>query len=148
VKLHRRHRDPKVAWLLEHPWWGQLSTHDLIRMACLGHRRDVPEAHVLMLAGERGIDVALIIEGEVVVQRGGRILAWLGAGDIVGELALLDGMPRNADVRTASKVQLLVFDEHELRAVLEAIAPLRERVLELAARHRGTPIAEVVGSES
>jgi CRP-like cAMP-binding protein len=91
-----------------------------------------------MAAGERGHEAALIIDGEVLVTRGGEHV-WLGAGDIVGELALLDAAPRTADVRAASDVQLLILSEEGLRVALGEIAPLRERVLELAERHRPAP---------
>jgi hypothetical protein len=36
----RRSRDPKLAWLAAHPWWGELSDDDLARIASLGERRD------------------------------------------------------------------------------------------------------------
>lgn len=85
----------------------------------------------------------MIIDGEVVVSRFGQLLAWLGPGEIGwGELSALDGVPRNADVRTSSDVQLLVFTATGLRTALEDVAPLRARVMELATRHRGGPTPE------
>jgi CRP/FNR family transcriptional regulator, cyclic AMP receptor protein len=138
ARRRRRSRDPKLEWLAEHPWWGELSDDDLARIASLGERRDHQEGRLLMSAGERGHEAALIIDGEVLVTRGGGHV-WLGAGDIVGELALLDGAPRTADVRAASDVQLLILSEEGLRVALGEIAPLRERVLELASRHRRVP---------
>jgi CRP/FNR family transcriptional regulator, cyclic AMP receptor protein len=137
VPLRRRHRDPKLAWLADHRWWGELSEDDLAKLSVLGDRLDVPSGRLLMHHGERGLEAALIIDGEVVVSRGREVIAWLGPGEIVGELAVLDDAPRNADVRTASDVQLLVLRDADLRTALEDIASLRERVLELAARHRG-----------
>lgn len=142
MALRRRHRDKGIAWLADHPWWGALDDDDLGRIAALGERLDLPSGRLLMNRGDRGIEAALIIDGEVVVTRGGTVLAWLGAGEIVGELSILDDAPRNADVRTASDVRLLVLKEDDLRTALEEIAPLRERVLELAAAHRGAPAAE------
>jgi CRP/FNR family transcriptional regulator, cyclic AMP receptor protein len=142
MSLRRRSRDPKVAWLAEHPWWGAFTEEDLARLAALGDRLDLPADRLLMHRGDRGIEAALIIDGEVVVSRGSEILAWLGPGEIVGELSILDDAPRNADVRTASDVQLLVFRDSELKTALEEVAPLRDRVLELAARHRGEPSPE------
>jgi CRP/FNR family transcriptional regulator, cyclic AMP receptor protein len=135
----RGSRDPKVAWLAQHPWWGELSEDELLRLASLGERRDLAADRLIMLQGERGVDAALIVEGEVTVTRAGAVVAWLGPGEIVGELSLLDHVPRTASVRTASEVQLLVLRADDLQAALAEIAPLRERVLALASEHRGPP---------
>jgi CRP/FNR family transcriptional regulator, cyclic AMP receptor protein len=134
----RGSRDPKVAWLSEHPWWGELDEDELRRLASLGERRDLAADRLIMLQGERGVEAALIVEGEVAVTRPGEVVAWLGPGEIVGELSLLDHVPRNASVRTASEVQLLVLLADDLEAALESIAPLRERVVALAAEHRAS----------
>jgi CRP-like cAMP-binding protein len=64
-------------------------------------------------------------------------VAWVGPGEIVGEVSLLDHVPRNADVRTASAVQLLVLQAPDLEVALAEIEPMRAHVTEAAARHRG-----------
>ena len=137
MDIRRRKRDPKVAWLAAHPWWGELTEDEVQRLAALGERLDLPSGRLLMHRGQRGIEAALIIEGEVVVTRSGTVVAWLGPGEIVGELAVLDDVPRNADVRTSSDVQLLILDGAALATVLAELEPLRQRVLDLAKRHRG-----------
>jgi CRP/FNR family transcriptional regulator, cyclic AMP receptor protein len=132
-----RHRDAKVAWLAAHPWWGELADDEIARIAALGDRLDLPSGRLLMHRGEPGVEAAMIIDGEVVVSRFGQVLAWLGPGEIVGELSVLDGVPRNADVRTASEVELLVFRAAELQTAMEEVDPLRARVMALAVAHRG-----------
>jgi CRP/FNR family transcriptional regulator, cyclic AMP receptor protein len=141
----RGSRDPKIAWLAEHPWWGELSEDELQRLASLGERQDLAADRLIMLQGERGVEAALIIEGEVAVTRPGEVVAWLGPGEIVGELSLLDHVPRNASVRTASDVQLLVLRADDLQAALAEIAPLRDRVLALASEHRGSRQTDPAG---
>jgi CRP/FNR family transcriptional regulator, cyclic AMP receptor protein len=137
MQLRRRQGDAKTAWLTDHPWWGELSEDDLARIAALGDRLDLPAGRLLMHRGQPGVEAAMIIAGEVVVSRFGQVIAWLGPGEIVGELSVLDGVPRNADVRTSSDVQLLVFNATGLHTALAEVAPLRARVMDLAARHRG-----------
>jgi CRP-like cAMP-binding protein len=144
MRLRRQHHDEQLEWLAGHPLWSSLSRDELSRIAALGVRRQVPTGHVLMVRGEQGHEAALIVDGEVAVMYGGQVKAWLGAGDLVGELSLLDGAPRNADVRTASDVELLVLDEDGLRAALDDIAPLRERVTAIAAQRRPRPAPPVV----
>lgn len=69
----------------------------------------------------------------------GEVVAWLGPGQILGVLSILDDVRRNASVRNASDVQLLVLRDRDLRSAIAEIAPLRARVMELAAQHRGEP---------
>jgi CRP/FNR family transcriptional regulator, cyclic AMP receptor protein len=137
MQLRRRPGDAKTAWLADHPWWGELSADDLARIAALGDRLDLPAGRLLMHRGQPGVEAAMIVDGEVVVSRFGQVIAWLGPGEIVGELSVLDGVPRNADVRTSSDVQLLVFNASGLKEALDEVAPLRTRVMQLAAQHRG-----------
>ena len=48
--------------------------------------------------GERGADAFVILSGYARVVRDGRDVARLGAGQFFGEVAMLDGRPRTADV--------------------------------------------------
>jgi CRP/FNR family transcriptional regulator, cyclic AMP receptor protein len=59
--------------------------------------------NALFLAGDSGDDCYRIVDGllkvTMVSHSGGeRILAFVGRGDIVGELSLIDGLPRSASV--------------------------------------------------
>jgi CRP/FNR family transcriptional regulator, cyclic AMP receptor protein len=137
MQLRRGTKDQKLAWLSAHAWWGELDQADLARIAQYGDRVDLPADRLLMLDGERGIEAAMIIDGEVIVSKGSNVIAWLGPGEIVGELSILDNVPRNAQVRTGSDVELLVFHAASLRQALDEVEPLRQRVLERAASHRG-----------
>jgi len=73
--------------------------------------------------GDKDSTMMLITKGRVEISRtssDGRrsILTHLGAGDMVGELAALDGMPRSADVVAATRVQGLVLTRAQIAALL------------------------------
>jgi hypothetical protein len=57
--------------------------------------------------GEVGDVLFVVMAGSVVVERDGRKVAELGPGAAFGELALLDGEPRHATVRTRTKARML-----------------------------------------
>jgi CPA1 family monovalent cation:H+ antiporter len=57
------------------------------------------EGEVLFEEGERGDALYVIARGALEVRSGDEVLTVLGAGDVVGEMALLSGQPRNATVR-------------------------------------------------
>jgi CRP-like cAMP-binding protein len=48
--------------------------------------------------GSAGSELFVILDGRVKVMRGGRIVGRLRCGDVFGEVSLLDGGPRTADV--------------------------------------------------
>lgn len=54
---------------------------------------------VIFEAGERGASMYLVRSGEVVIERGGKVLETLGPGGIFGEMALIDGSPRSATAK-------------------------------------------------
>lgn len=64
----------------------------------------------IMREGDDGDDFYLIVDGEVDVDVGGRVVKRLGPGDYFGEIALLYQTPRTATVTAVSPLQTLGFD--------------------------------------
>ncbi|MBN8527412.1 MAG: cyclic nucleotide-binding domain-containing protein [Planctomycetes bacterium] len=58
----------------------------------------VPAGAVLMREGERGDRLYCLVEGEVEVRRGDRVLVRLGPGETLGEMEIIDMQPRSATV--------------------------------------------------
>lgn len=135
--LRRSYADPKVTWLASLPWWSDLRAEDLRVLASTGDRVSVPAGSTMMTEGQRGRETAVIISGDVAVVHDGHVLARLGPGEVVGELSMLDGVPRNADVRTVTNVELLVFSLEGFRQALAASAELRSQFQAAADAHRG-----------
>lgn len=75
---------------------------------------------VLMEEGEWGRETYLLLDGTAEVSICGAVVARVGAGEIVGELAVLDPRrPRMATVRTAEPVRALVFDMRSFRSLYD-----------------------------
>lgn len=114
-----------------------------------------PSGRVVFRQGERGDCAYFIRSGqvEVVDEASGRRLATLGPGDHFGEMALLDGSPRNATVRALGDVELAVLGKenflHMLRlmpATEQAVlATVRERALATRSDGRISSSAEAPG---
>jgi CRP-like cAMP-binding protein len=98
---------------------------------------EVPAERVIARQGEIGTGFFVIASGSVRVVRGGQVVARLGPGDFFGELSILDGQPRIAQVVSAEPTVCLALASWDFEAVVAeqpsvALAILRE----LAARLR------------
>jgi len=88
--------------------------------------------------GERGGDAFVILGGFARVVRDGRNVARLGAGQFFGEVAMLDGRPRTADVIAETGLRCIALSRDTVKRALGAEPDLAWRVLEvLAGRIRG-----------
>ena len=61
-------------------------------------------------AGDPGLAMYIVTEGEVEIRNGTTVLETAGAGAIFGELALIDDAPRSASVVAKSDAKVVVVD--------------------------------------
>ncbi len=91
--------DARIVELLRGvPVLGWLPSVALDRLATKLVPLELADGAVLIREGDTGDRAYLIEQGEVVVSRDGREIGRLGRGDLVGEIALLRGVPRTATV--------------------------------------------------
>jgi len=102
------------------PLFGGVSPEDL---AAIGERAievDFPTDHVIARQGEIGTGLFVVIEGAVRVVRDGEELARMGPGDFFGEMSVIDGLPRVAQVITTEPTRCLALASWEFeRLVLD-----------------------------
>jgi CRP-like cAMP-binding protein len=63
------------------------------------------------------------------VVRNGRLVAGLGPGDFVGEIALVTGRPRTATVRTRGPARVLVLTASAFRTLMRDVPSIQSKVL-------------------
>ncbi len=101
---------------------------------------EVPAGHVLVRGGDMGEGMFVVVDGEVVVERGSAHHE-LGPGGFFGELALLvDDAPRIARVRATTDSRVLAVERSTFERLVEtepsfALALLRELASRLAHVH-------------
>lgn len=96
----------------------------------------LPAGHVLMEEGAAGSEAFVILDGLAEVSIGGRAVATVGAGETVGEMALIDGRPRNATVTAATALRVLVVGRRHAAALLDQPGVARGLLEILSARLR------------
>ncbi len=105
------------ARMREMPFLAELTEAELEDVSRRLQSVERASGEILFSLGEPGDRMYLIESGRVEVRttsaEGRTILAELGAGDLVGETALLTGKPRPATARAASDLQLWALDKDD-----------------------------------
>lgn len=98
---------------------------------------DFPTGHVIARQGEIGTGFFVVVAGSVRVVRDGVVLASLGPGEFFGELSVLDGLPRVAQVAAVEPTRCLALPTWDFEQVLLEIPTLSLAILRgLATRLR------------
>ncbi|MCX4243558.1 mechanosensitive ion channel family protein [Paraliomyxa miuraensis] len=104
--------------------------------------RPYAPGELVIRQGEHGDELFIVLRGQVVVTvdekhhtpRGDSVeVARLGPGSFFGEMSLMTGAPRNANVRTLVDTELLVVGKAALAPILDASPELAERISEALA---------------
>lgn len=109
------------------------SDGDLERVAALADEVEVEPGTCIIDQGRVGQECWVVERGEVGVYVGDEHIVSLGAGAMIGEMALVDRRPRSASVIAETPVTLLGFDTKAFRTLLHEMPIAEERVLTLLA---------------
>jgi CRP/FNR family cyclic AMP-dependent transcriptional regulator len=113
-------QDRRTELLGACPLFGGVRPEDLAAIAERSIEVDFPTDHVIARQGEIGTGLFVIIEGAVRVVRDGEELARMGIGEFFGEMSVIDGLPRVAQVIAIEPTRCLALASWEFeRLVLE-----------------------------
>lgn len=139
------------------PLLSRLDDAELSRLQPLLVERSIGANEPVIWVGEAGSEVFLIQSGSVAVvapdEQGKEvILSRLKGGDFFGDLALLDGGPRSASVRTLEPCEMLVLKRADflkfLRqnpdAAIDVLSTIGKRYREILEKLRGVTNANAV----
>ena len=101
-----------------------LSHHDSERLAASLKRRSLKKGEALFRKGDEGTSLYIVKSGSVKIvlpsDMGDEVTpAILSEGDFFGEMALLDGLPRSADVVALEPSELLALNQKDFLAFLK-----------------------------
>ena len=107
------------------PLFGGMSDRSVEIIAEIVREASFPAGASLVKEGEPGESFMIIREGAATVDQGGRRLRELGAGDFLGEIALIDGGPRTASVTASDPVTALVIDRVGFQRLMSEFPVIR-----------------------
>ena len=119
----------EVEGLRKVPFFQDLTTDDLERLAGIGRRRAYEAGQDIVRKGDVEGGLFFILSGSATVQTGGASHT-LGPGSFFGEMALLDGGPRVATVTAATPMYLLVLSRPEFNGLILDVPKVARRMLE------------------
>jgi CRP/FNR family transcriptional regulator, cyclic AMP receptor protein len=133
-----------------------LTPEELERLGARLRRRRYPKGAVILVEGDPGTGLYVLESGRariVVASPAGRelVLDVRGPGEFFGDMALLDGEPRSADVVAAEDCRVLIlqredfvrFVETHPQAALRLLAVLSRRLRRLTRQHRDATLLDV-----
>jgi CRP/FNR family transcriptional regulator len=107
--------------------FSSLPKKDLKDLATYCGERTFSPGSVMLSQGEQGLGLFIITKGTARITRKNspdgpeEVLGTAGPGDIIGEMALLDDLPRSATVTAVDEVTVLLLPLWEFRRILRRI---------------------------
>ena len=124
-----RSRINKMTVLERLPLFAGLSGKELERIGRLVEEIEVPAGRRLASTGEAGRELFIIVDGRAVVTTArGRVIR-LRPGDFLGEMSLIDGEPRSANVTAATPMRLLAIGYREFWQLLDESLPIVRKIM-------------------
>ena len=113
----------RILLLREIPIFAELSPEDLKLVAEIAREEWYPQNTDIFQQGDEGSAMFVIVEGglQVLVSTNGveRELAQRGPGEFVGEMAIIESVPRLATLRAQTDVRLLSIDGDTFKQILQ-----------------------------
>jgi len=98
---------------------------------------------VIFAEGQPGDDMYIVLEGQVAIQQGERLLALVGPDEVIGELALIDRGPRSASAIARTACVLAPISERQFLFMVQQTPFFALQVMRvLAERLRATQNAD------
>jgi CRP/FNR family transcriptional regulator, cyclic AMP receptor protein len=107
------------------PLFSGMSDRSIEIIAGIARETNFPNGSALVRQGDPGDSFLVIRRGSASVEKDGRHLRDLGAGDFLGEIALIDGGPRTSSVSATDDIDALVIDRSGFERLMNEFPVIR-----------------------
>jgi len=119
--------------------FGEMLEDELDDLTTLAQIKKLTKDTTIFHAGDPADAVFVVASGRVkvvITSSDGKefILTVLGAGQVFGEMALLESAPRSASVVTLSAVELLVISRNDFQRMLDSNPRISQRLMAILSR--------------
>ena len=132
---------PRIAQIRQLGLFATLKPRELRVIDGLLHEREYLAGEVVFDEGEEGQALYVVLRGRVLICRqrddGLQRVAEIPAGGLLGELALLDGVPRSAQARAVDNCVLVALSRADFTGLLDTHAAIASKIALQLARDLG-----------
>ena len=104
--------------LVKMPLFSRLQERELLRIMQVAEVLAFEADQVVFSEGDRGDELFIVLSGAVEISRMGSVLSEAGAGDHIGEMALIRSMPRSATVKATEASELIALRRSDFFEIL------------------------------
>jgi len=120
------------------PLFSSLSDKALDTVSVFSSETSVPTGKRLVHEGDYSYELIVIETGTADVIKDGEVIGSLGPGDVFGEMGMLSGGRRTADVIATSPMRLITLDKWDLKRISTEVTDQLQSLVE----QRETPDEE------
>jgi CRP-like cAMP-binding protein len=106
---------------------------ELERVAGLADEVEALPGAVIIDQGRVGQECFVVLAGQATVYVGDEVVASIGPGTMIGEMALVDHRPRSASVVAATPMRLVAFDTDAFAHLMTEMPKAHDRVIAMLA---------------
>jgi CRP-like cAMP-binding protein len=133
-----------TALLEGFPLLSELSADERAALEACMEARELDAGSVLFRAGEEAEELYFIVEGAVAVRSDGERVSELGAGEVLGALAIVTVGRRECEVSSATATKLLSLTRERYVRLREDLPALALRLQEAILRNFSTLVRGVL----
>ena len=112
------------------PLFSSLSEKALTTVSVFASETSVSAGKLLVHEGDYSYDLIVIESGTADVIKGGEVIASLGPGDVLGEMGMLSGGRRTADVIATSSMHLITLSKWDFKRISTEISDQLQALVE------------------
>src|ERR1700757_2872395 len=112
------------------PLFSSLSDKALETVSVFATETSVSAGKRLVHEGDYSYDLIVIDDGTADVVKGGEVIGSLGPGDVFGEMGMLSGGKRTADVVATSPMRLITLGKSDLRRISAEVSDQLQSLVE------------------
>jgi len=119
----------KIDALKAIPLFSYLTYKELTTVLAVSTTRTFPGGREIVVEGQPGDELFVVVRGRVAVEKGGVEIAELRSGGHFGEMGLIDNAPRSATVRATEPTRVMVITRGELMQLMRREPVLAVKLL-------------------
>jgi len=124
-----RRRSQEIDLLKKVSLFSNLSKRHLNEISKHADQVPIKAGEVLAQQGKKGWEFIFIVEGKAKVEKDGKVIRHLSAGEFFGEISLIDGEPRTATVIAESDMTILIVHRRSFGHLLDTIPGLQGKIM-------------------